>query len=188
MRKGRKRVTTKVVETQPALPDDAATVVAVEPFVPTLNIETLEGKRYYKAVELFVQGLSRPAIAVRLKCPRSAVERSIKEAEASGLLPRIRDRLKRSMGALIEDIILERSKRPGKVSVKEATLLFDKWQLLEGEPTSITEQIMDDRTAINSVVKKLREFAASAGALVVDSRSETTELAVGQLPQPKETK
>lgn len=107
---------------------------------------------------MFVLGLSRPGIAKKLKVERAAVTKTLREAELTGLLPKARERMTVLLESLVEDSLLVKLKRPERLSAKETAMLFDRWRLMQGEPTVITE-VRREREEQSDTLRKLVELA-----------------------------
>lgn len=133
-----------------------------------LAVRALGPDKRAQLLAAFATGKTRGWLATKFRVDRGVVHEAIKAAEASGNLPTVRKRMSAMLEQTLEDAFVTRSKTPHKLSGYEIGVLFDKWQLLEGQATQVVE-VRSDRSGVADVVRRLQELASGTLPLVGDT-------------------
>ena len=130
--------------------------------------EGLTPEKRKRLLALFVMGKSRPQIAKALRVDKGLVQQEIKRAEAAGQLPAVRRRMAAVLEATLEEAFTAKARSPQKLSGYEIGVLFDKWQVLEGQATQIIE-VRSDKALVADKVRTLMALANGTLPLVAQT-------------------
>jgi len=153
----------------------ATPALAGVPGAPLPVVEPDEGMspaKRKRLLALFVMGKTRPQIAKALRVDRGAVQQEIKRAEGAGQLPAVRRRMAAVLEMTLEEAFASKAKRPEKLSGYEIGVLFDKWQVLEGQATQIIE-VRSDKALVADKVRTL--MALANGTLPLTTQTSTQQ-------------